>query len=199
MATELERLSEEIAARRADQRTPAVVRRAFVRPSPLTLRKFLALEDCSSPVLTEQWPWENSEAMAQAFCTAHAIIFPERDLPAPENVLDGVNEMRSAVAQAFSTVMPMKFPRPPGVAPSVEPPDGIGWAARLWARIGGHPAQLDMPLEQLFLLSSGLDANAGAICMGEDYRDREVSVSAASLGSVKDEHQNAQRRAEDEQ
>ena len=169
---ELEAEADAIAERRADQRTPAVVRRALVRPGPITLRKFLLLEEAESPVLSEQWPWQDAAAMAQAFCAAFEIIFPDRELTAPDRMLEGIEEMRAAAAQAVSTIMPMRFPRSPDAAPFVAPADGIGWAARMWARIGGHPAQLDMPMEQVFLLSAAMDANDGAECAGEDYRDR---------------------------
>lgn len=186
--------ADRIAARRNDPRTPAVVRRAFVRPGAITLRKFLALEEASSPVITEQWPWEDPEAMAHAFCTAYAIIFPDREPPAPDRVLEGIEEMRGAVAQAFSTVMPMRFPRSPGTAVAAQ--DGIGWVPRMWARIGGHPAQLDMPLEQVFLLAAAMDANDGAECAGEDYRDRET-VSAVRSVAPRQNQEDAERRADE--
>ncbi len=169
---ELEAEADAIAARRADQRTPAVVRRALVRPGPITLRKFLLLEEAESPVLSEQWPWQDAAAMTHAFCTAFEIIYPDRELLAPDRILEGIEEMRAAAAQAVSTIMPMRFPRSSDAAPFVAPTDGIGWAARTWARIGGHPAQLDMPMEQVFLLSAAMDANDGAVCAGEDYSDR---------------------------
>jgi len=180
----LEAEADAIAARRADPRTPAVVRRAFLRPCAMTLYKFLQLEEAASPALTGQWPWADAEAMSQAFCTAFEIVFPERDIPVAADVVSVIAEIDAEVAQAFSTVMPMKFPTPPGSSPTLQPADGIGWVARIWARIGGHPAQLDMPMDQIFILAAGMTANEGAECAGENYRDREVVKLLSAPGVI---------------
>ncbi|MEI6035104.1 MAG: hypothetical protein WCS65_12605 [Verrucomicrobiae bacterium] len=173
---ELEASADAIAARRADPRTSELVRRAFLTPGALTLRKYLALEEEGSPLLSGNWPWEDPEAMAHAFCTAYAILFPEREIPPANLVGAAIAEMVAEVTRGFSTVMPMKFPRPPGAAPAHEYPDGIGWIARLVARLiaTGFRDPLDMPLDRLFILSAAMAANEGAECAGEDYRDRSA-------------------------
>ncbi|MEI6491593.1 MAG: hypothetical protein WCO94_03510 [Verrucomicrobiota bacterium] len=204
----LEAEADAIAARRADPRTPAVVRRAFLRPCAMTLFKFLQLEEAASPALTGQWPWADPAAMAHAFCTAYEIVFPEREIPAAVNVGGAIAEIEAEIAQGFSTVMPMKFPTAPGSSPTPIPADGIGWVARIWARLGGHPAQLDMPMDQIFILAAAMTANEGAECAGEDYRERKLEkpesapdVVLGPVGPEPEEKHDSQsgRRKQDEQ
>ena len=170
--------ADRIATLRADPRTPAIVRRAFLRPSALTLRKFLALEDAASPILHGAWPFEDSAAMGNAFCTTHAIIFPDRAIPGPDRLIETISELTAQVEQGFSTVMPMRFPRQPGERPAMEPQDGIGWVARLLARMG--VIHLDTPLDQLFIIAAASSANEGAESFGEDYKERLVSAFPVS-------------------
>jgi len=174
-ATELEAAAERIAALRNDPRTAAVVRRAVVRPGALTLRRYLALEDAGSPVLSGVWPWEDSEAMSQAFCTSFAILFPERKIPLAEDLAAAIAEMADEVVRGFSTVMQMKFPKPTQAAPP-QAHDGLGWVARIWGRLvaAGVRDPLDMPLDQVFILSAAMSANEGAETVGEDYRERTL-------------------------
>ncbi|MFZ4774635.1 MAG: hypothetical protein ACOYM3_04685 [Terrimicrobiaceae bacterium] len=198
---ELEAEADRIAARRADLRTPAVVRRAFLRPCALTLRKFLALEDVESPALNGRWPYGQAEQMAQAFCTSFAILFPGRDIPGPDLLDQAIAEMHDAIRQGFSTVMPMQFPRPPGSPATCAPADGLGWVARLVARTA-HPADavLDMPLDQLFIIVAAMSANEGAECTGEEYRDREIEGgkdSAVAGVHESEDGKDAQRGADD--
>jgi len=101
---ELEASADAIAARRADPRTSELVRRAFLTPGALTLRKYLALEEEGSPLLSGNWPWEDPEAMAHAFCTAYAILFPEREIPPANLVGAAIAEMVAEVTRGFSTV-----------------------------------------------------------------------------------------------
>ena len=182
MATEIEIEAERIATLRADPRTPAIVRRAFLRPSAITLRKFLALEDAASPALNGAWPFQDSAAMASAFCTAHAIIFPGREIPGPDLLAASISEIAAQVVQAFSTIMTMRFPRVTGAPVAHEPPDGIGWVARLLARMGA--AHIDTPLDQLFVLAAASSANEGAECTGEDYREREAAEPLKTTSHV---------------
>lgn len=165
--------ADRIAARRNDPRTPAVVRRAIARPGAITLRKFLALEEVESPLLSGRWPQDAT--LMQELCTAHAIVFPDRKRPTQKQIQQAVEELSAEVSRAFSTVMGMRFPQPPGAATAPTPTDGLGWVARLWARVilGGVHNALDMPLDQLFILSAAMSANEGASCTGEDYKDRE--------------------------
>jgi hypothetical protein len=176
---ELEAEADRVAALRADPRTPGIVRRAFVRPGALTLRRFLALEEAASPVLDGQWPTGDAAAMADAFCTAWGIVFPGREIPPAADLGTAIAELAAEVTRAFSTVMPMRFPRTPGAPARSEPPDGLGWVARLWARLvsAGLTDPLDTPLDQLFILAAALSANEGADCAGEDYRERVSSDS----------------------
>ena len=110
--------------------------------------------------------------MSQDFCTAWAIVFPEREIPPPSGIIPAIRELAAQVTQAFSTVMPMRFPRAAGAPPpTAAPPDGIGWLPRLIGRMG--VAHLDTPLDQLFILSAA--SLEGAECAGEDYRERETS------------------------
>lgn len=172
----LEAEADRIAALRADPRTPAVVRRALLRPGGLTLRKLLALEDAGSPVLDGRWPADDAAAMAQAFCTAWEILFPGRDIPPASDLGVAINEMADEVARGFSTVMPMRFPK---VGGDSAPPssDGLGWVARFVARFAYPPdLTLDMPLDQLFILAAAQSANEGAECVGEDYRERKAET-----------------------
>ncbi len=176
--TDLEAEAERIAARRADTRTPGVVRRAFLARSGLTLRTYLALEDAASPVLTRRWPSDDPRAMAEAFCTAWATVFPGRSIPDAEGLQEALELLHMAVERAFCTVMPMRFPRRPGDAVRAEQTDGLGWAARLVGRfvaLGWRPDEvLDLPMDQLFILSAAVQAHEGADCAGEDYRERET-------------------------
>ena len=175
---ELEAEADRAAALRADPRTPAVVRRAFLRPGAITLRKFLALEDAASPVLDGRWPTDDAAAMAQAFCTAFAIVCPGRDIPPAADLAQAIGEMSAEVRRGFSTVMPMRWPRQPGADPAPAREDGLGWVARFIARFPYPPdAVLDMPLDQLFILAAAMSANDGADCAGEDYRERSVEGS----------------------
>ncbi|TSA32141.1 MAG: hypothetical protein D4R65_10100 [Verrucomicrobiaceae bacterium] len=171
---ELAAEADRIAALRADPRTPAVVRRAFLRPGGLTLRKFLALEEVGSPALDGRWPSDDAAAMAQAFCTAWEILFPGRDVPPAAELARSIAEMADEVNRGFSTVMPMRFPRAgtDGASPSQ---DGLGWVARFVARFT-FPVDttLDMPMDQLFILAAAQSANEGADCAGEDYRERTL-------------------------
>ena len=226
--TNLEAEAERIAARRADMRTPAVVRRAFLwraeggnlsrvcetgeaklelkgsgrhgdrhnsththtqvsaLDSPLTLRAYLALEEAASPVLDGRWPSDDPRAMAEAFCTAWATVFPGRSIPDAKGLQDALELLHAEVERAFSTVMPMRFPRRPGDAVRAEQSDGLGWAARLIGRfvaLGWRPDEvLDLPMDQLFILSAALYAQEGADCAGEDYRERETGERRAESG-----------------
>ena len=177
---QLEAEAERIAARRADPRTPAVVRRAFAgTPGALTLRRFLLLEEHGSPLLDGRWPHENPEAMGEAFFLAWTILFPGRDIPPAGELPAALEELRNEVARGFSTVMPMKFPSHGPTTPRAE--DGLGWVARLIARaVGGlHldlDAALDLPMDRLFVLTAALAHEEGADCAGEDYRDREAGL-----------------------
>lgn len=186
--TALEQESERIAAARADTRTPAVVRRAMLRPGVLTLRRFLELEEAASPVLDGRWPRGNPAAMAEAFCTARAILFPGEDLPAADGLQSALSEMQAEVDRAFSTVMPMRFPRRPGDALVPPSPDGLGWVVRMLGRfvaLGWKPADvLDLPMDQLFILRASLQANDGGECAGEDYRDRRAETGGRKEGSA---------------
>ena len=182
--TELTAEADRRAALRADPRTPGVVRRAFLRPGALTLRKFLALEDAGSPVLDGRWPWEDAAGMAGAFALAWGVLFPGLCLPPAEALQGALQTMAGEVARGFDTVMPMRFPSAPGSPPAASPVDGLGWVARLLARaVAGlclpPAAVLDMPLDALFVLTAALSANEGAECAGEDYRERD---SAAAQG-----------------
>ncbi len=181
----VEELSERIAARRADPRTAAVVRRAFLPPfGALTLRRYLALEEEGSPLLSGEWPWESAAAMAHAFCTAYAVLWPDRQVPGPEVLEQGLLEMVGEVKRAFAAMMPMRFPRSPGESGS-SAPDGLGWVPHLVARAltSGIDGALDMPMDQLFILVAAMAANEGAECAGEDYRDREAAEDISSQKS----------------
>ena len=171
---ELTAEADRLAAARADARTPAIVRRAWLRPGALTLRRFLALEEAASPVLSGLWPLEDAGAFAEAFSVAWGILFPERPLPAAADVAAGIGEMLEEVQRGFSTVMSMRFPRY-GRERETESHavDGLGWAVRLVASLPWPPATvLDMPLDEVFMLVAGRAAVEGAECAGQDYRER---------------------------
>jgi hypothetical protein len=174
---ELQAEADRIAALRNDPRTPAVVRRAFVRRGGVSLRGYLALEEAGSPVLSGAWPVEDAGQMAEAFCAGWGIVFPERAVPPASELAQAIGEMAAEVSRGFSTVMPMRFPRTPGATPVHEPHDGLGWVARLLGRfvaLGWKPDDvLDLPLDQLFVLNAALQANEGADSAGEDYRERK--------------------------
>ena len=192
---ELQAEADRIAALRNDPRTPAVVRRALLGGG-LTLRQFLALEEADSPALSGRWPVEDPAAMARDFCHAWETIFPTQPLPQPGDLEDALDAIAAAILRAFSTVMPMRFPRTPGAAPVQEPPDGLGWVARLlgrFAAIGWQPQTvLDTPLDTLFLLTASLQAHEGAHCAGQDYRERlSVEGIAKKHGEPKDEKEEA--------
>lgn len=172
---ELQAEADRIAALRNDPRTAAIVRRAFLRPGAVTLRRYLALEEVGSPVLTGQWPWDDAEAMGVEFCQAWEIIFPARELPPAGDLAGAMGELSDEVARAFSTVMPMRFPRTAGAEPMQTSHDGLGWLARFLARFSYPPDQtLDMPLDQLFIISAAMAANDGADSVGEDYKERLI-------------------------
>ena len=170
----LEAEADRIAALRADPRTPSVVRRAFLRPGAITLRKFLALEDAASPVLDGKWPFEDPAAMAEAFCTAFAIVFPGEPIPEASELSRAIDRMVADVRRGFSTVMPMRWPRN-GADSASRQDDGLGWVARFIARFSYLPeTTLDIPMDQLFILAAAQSANEGADCAGEDYRERTL-------------------------
>jgi hypothetical protein len=173
---ELEAAADELAAQRNDPRTPAVVRRALLEPGCLTLRDYLALEQAGSPLLAGAWPTEDPAAMAQAFCTAHAIVFPGREIPPPQALAGAIEEMEAVVSRGLSTVMAMRFRKPPGTPLSPESPDGLGWVARLLGRFAARCWKpddvLDLPMDQLFILSAAIFLHEGAECAGVDYRER---------------------------
>jgi hypothetical protein len=205
---ELEAEADRLAALRTDPRTPAVVRRAFLRPGAITLRKFLALEDAASPVLDGRWPAEDPEAMAEAFCTAYAIVFPGEPVPPAAELSRAIERMVEEVRRGFSTVMPMRWPRQHGADPAPAREDGLGWVARFIARFPYPPDQvLDTPLDQLFILAAAQNANEGADCAGEDYRERSVEGRGSSVeGSAAvafaendEDGEHAEGRAEDAQ
>ena len=176
---ELEAASEALARERADHRTPAIVRRAFLPPfCALTPRRLMELEQIDSPVLSGNWPWEDAAAMAQAFCTAHAILFPDREVPPPSQMSDGLLAMTHEVNRGFQAMMPMKARQMPGMTQQAQLSDGIGWLPRLLAAAmkNGIGNPLDLPLDQLFILSAAAAANEGMECAGTDYRDREISA-----------------------
>lgn len=181
---ELDALSAEadrLAALRADGRTPAVVRRACLRRG-LTLRRWLALEEADSPLISGRWPTGDAEAMAKAFCTAWETVFPGRCIPPAEDLGAAMAELNAEVERAFSTVMPMRWPRVAGAAEKADAPDGLGWVVRLLARFPYPPdVTLDMPMDLLFALAAGSSANEGAECAGQDYRER---LPAAATGKV---------------
>jgi len=185
---ELEAEADRLAALRVDPRTPAVVRRAFLRPAAITLRKFLALEDAASPVLDGKWPFEDSAAMAEAFCTAFAIVYPGEPIPEAKELSRAIDRMVQEVRRGFSTVMPMRWPRQHGADPAPAREDGLGWVARFIARFPWQPDQvLDTPLDVLFILAAAQNANEGADCAGEDYRERDGGNLKAETGNLKEE------------
>jgi len=177
----LEAESEALARERADTRTPAIVRRAFLPPfCALTPRRLMELEQMDSPVLSGNWPWEDAAAMAQAFCTAHACLFPGRDLPPASAMGEGLLAMIEERQRGFEAMMPMKARQMPGLTQHTQQAqlsDGIGWLPRLLAAAhkANLPTPLDMPLDQLFILSAAAAANEGMECAGTDYRDRQIS------------------------
>jgi hypothetical protein len=174
----LEAESEALAREREDTRTPAIVRRAFLPPfCALTPRRLMELEQVESPVLTGAWPWEDPAGMAQAFCTSWAILFPEREVPPPSDMSSGLLALLGEVKRGFTAIMPMKARQMPGMTQQDQLSDGIGWMPRLLAI--GHkanlPNPLDMPLDQLFILTAAAASLEGMECAGTDYRDREIS------------------------
>ena len=178
---ELEAASEALARERADHRTPAIVRRAFLPPfCALTPRRLMELEQIDSPVLSGNWPWEDAAAMAQAFCTAHACLFPDREIPPASAMGEGLLAMIAEVQRGYQALMPMKARQMPGLTQQTQQAqlsDGIGWIPRLLAGAmkNGIGNPLDLPLDQLFILSAAAAANEGMECAGTDYRDREIS------------------------
>jgi len=176
---DLERESAALARERADTRTPAIVRRAFLQACAVTPRRYMQLEEIGSPLLCGEWPWEDPAAMSQAFCESYAVLFPDREIPPPSDLAKGLIEMISEVRRAFDGYMPMRSPSIPGVAQQAVTSDGIGWMARIlaYAYKNGLPEPLDMPLDRLFVLTASAAACDGKECAGSDYRDRNVSES----------------------
>ena len=196
---ELEQEADAIAARRADPRTAAVVRRAFLQPGAMTLRKYLLLEEENSPILHGTWPWEDAAAMAQAFCRGHEILFPEHEVPGPDQLQDGLMLFQQEAERVVACFMPMRSPRMEGI-PSRQTHDGIGWVPRLLASAikNGIPAPLDLPLDQLHILTAAMAANEGMECAGEDYRDRlTTTLSISQQKSVNQGEQVHQQSADD--
>lgn len=179
MDEELQRLeaeSERIAKLRADSRTPAIIRRAFLRPSSLTLRKFLQLEEIDSPALTGKWSLTEPTQLSTEFIPAWEILFPDEEIPSPGKLGEGIKIIASAVAQGFSTIMSVRFPSfGRETAKTVPATDSIGWVALFLARFNLPINQiLDTPIEQLFVLSAAMSIREGADATGEDYREREI-------------------------
>ena len=178
--SDAEEYANEIAAKRADKRTPAVVRRAFLDPvCRLTLRGYFALEEMNSPLVTMgEWPWNDAAAMRQLFCGSYAVLFPDRKTPAPDQLVEALNDMIAEVNRGFSTMMSMRTPTMPGQSPSLPRNNGIGWQALLIASAlkAGIWEPLDLPLDQLFILAASNDFLDGMECRGEDYRDRSLSA-----------------------
>lgn len=179
----LEAEAEAMARERADSRTPAIVRRAFLPPfGAITPRRLMELEEINSPLLLGQWPWDDPAAMAQAFCKAYAILFPGREIPPPSQMDVALLDMLGEVKRAFEAFMPMRSPSLPGVSLRTQTSDGIGWLPRLLALAHKNnlPDPLDTPLDQLFILSAAVAANDGKECAGADYRDRKISAAGES-------------------
>jgi hypothetical protein len=178
---ELEAAAEELAARRNDPRTRAVVRRALLgcgrdARAPLTLRGYLVLQQHGSPLVTggEAWAFDDAEVLSQQFCTAWAMVFPGRDLPPAGQFQSAVEQMAAQVARAFSTMMPM---RSRGTQTLAEP-DGLGWVARVLGRFANAgilpDAVLDLPMDVMWLTLAGMAAAEGKECAGQDYHEREI-------------------------
>lgn len=175
-ADELAAAADELAARRNDPRTPAVVRRALLRPQGLTLRGYLALQDAGSPLVAggEAWAVDDAERFSQQFCKGWATVFPGRDLPPAGQASEGIQAMVAQIERAFSTVMPMKARG----AAATTTPDLLGWVTRVLGRFaaaGILPDQvLDLPMDVMWLTLAGMGASDGYDCSGQDYREREV-------------------------
>jgi hypothetical protein len=177
---ELEQAAEELAARRNDPRTPAIVRRAILAPSGLTLRRYLLLEEMGSPLLTGEWPVDAGE-FAEAFLAAWEIFNPGEEPPEPAAIGAALEGMVAEVTRGFGTVMPMQMPRRHGAGALHElgKPDALGWLTLVWARcvtelhLSPEAAQ-ELPLEQIFILLAGAGVAAGMECTGQDYREREL-------------------------
>ena len=172
---ELRKASDELAAKRADTRTPAVVRQALLCANGLTLRQYLMLEEAKSPALTGAWSFYDAEQLSGEFSTAWGIIFPGLKVPPASELEVGLSKISQKVTDAFATVLPVKFPTPPGQHISPPASDPIGWVARLVAKCFslGHAGVLDMQLSTLFLMTAGVAINEGAVSSGADYKDRE--------------------------
>jgi len=171
---ELEAASERLAALRADPRTPAVVRRAFLPPAcAVTPRTYMQLEQISSPLAGGSWPMNDPEAMAVAVLGSWSILFGDRPLLPAEQVGEMIELMAAELVRAFSTTMPTKFPSS-GDSPELPKEDSIGWIPRLMAEAyeAGLPDPFEMPLDQLFVLLASSRVNAGAEATGRDYRER---------------------------
>jgi hypothetical protein len=204
--------AERLAAERSDSRTPAVVRRALLEPDGLTLRGYLALEEADSPLLGRRpWPVEDAGAMAEAFCTAWEAVCPGRSVPMPseKGTPQALALMAAALTRAFSTLMPMRFPKSDAHQNASAPvSDGLGWVARVLGRLAGlgwKPHEvLDLPMDRMFLLLAGISAADGAECAGEDYRTRTLPplslfVSGGDQGIGKEESQGEHEEQDDTQ
>ncbi|MFQ3577418.1 MAG: hypothetical protein SNJ52_00185 [Verrucomicrobiia bacterium] len=150
--------------------------------SRVTLRRWLELEEASSPFATGQWPGDPLDIL-RATAEAWAILFPSERVPEAEQAAARIG---AELAQAFSTALECRWPSRPGEPPSPRPPhDGAGWLARMVSRLctglGITPAAaLDLPLDQAFLLAAGWNLNEGMESTGEDYRDREQTSPSPS-------------------
>ena len=91
---------------------------------------------------------------------------------------EGLLLMMGEVKRGYAALMPMRSPELPGMTHQAQLSDGIGWLPRLLAQAmkNNLPSPLDMPLDQLFILSAAAAANDGKECAGADYRDREISA-----------------------
>ena len=174
--SEAEQYANEVAAKRADTRTPFVVRRAFLAPfCRLTLRGYFSLEELGSPLVTgKPWPFEDVGEMSRVFLGSYAVLFPDRKAPSANRIDEAMDEMWSQYNRAFSTWMKMKRPITPGALPPPSRNDGLGWQTHLIAAALRNQIwePLDLPLDQLFVLSAAGDFHEGMECAGEDYRDR---------------------------
>lgn len=168
-----------LAALRADPRSPAVVRAALLRPSAVTIRRWLELEDAASPWATGRWPGDPADAM-RACAQAWAILWPGSHPPQPE---EAARLISSQISQAFCTALECRWPARAGDTRARAPHDATGWLARLLARLCAAlsltPDQaLDIPLDQAFLLAAGWNLNDGMEPLGEDYHTRAPTAPA---------------------
>jgi hypothetical protein len=178
-----------------DHCSPAPVRRAFIARTivvcrlnipPLTLQKWFALQEATSPFSGSDWPEDRIHTL-QALCTA-IEIFAERDFKLDDlieccepskvsNIIEAINEQ---VRIGFSTALPMRDPNEPFNKKAAKSSyDPFGWELRFLIYVCDRfkldpNIVLTTPLAQLFAIVAAAYSIEGKVPDAMDYRGKKA-------------------------